>query len=103
MQPKSPTGPCRHVAFPLVISQPRPAAAAFLAVAALSVPVTAATSSTAEAAPSYHYKNCTALHKAFKHGVGKNNAKDRTSGKPVTTFKRSTTIYNKAFAYNRNL
>ncbi len=41
------------------------------------------------------YKNCTAMHKDYKHGVGKSGAKDKTSGKPVTNFKVSTKIYNK--------
>lgn len=41
------------------------------------------------------YKNCTALTKVYKHGVGKAGAKDKVaSGKtPVTTFTRSTKVY----------
>ncbi len=49
------------------------------------------------------YKNCTALNKKYKHGVGKSGAKDKTSGKPVTNFKKSTAIYNEAMSYNRGL
>lgn len=41
------------------------------------------------------YKNCTAMHKDYKHGVGKPGAKDKTSGKPVTNFKKSKKIYDK--------
>ncbi len=41
------------------------------------------------------YKNCTALNKDYKHGVGKPGAKDKTSGRPVTTFKKSKAIYDK--------
>ena len=41
------------------------------------------------------YKNCTAMHKDYKHGVGKPGAKDHTSGTPVTNFKKSKAIYNK--------
>jgi excalibur calcium-binding domain-containing protein len=41
------------------------------------------------------YKNCTALNKVYKHGVGRPGAKDHTSGKPVTNFKVSKSIYDK--------
>lgn len=42
-----------------------------------------------------HYKNCTAMHKKYPHGVGLPSAHDHvTSGKPVTTFKHSTPLYN---------
>ena len=41
------------------------------------------------------YKNCTAMHAKYKHGVGRKGARDKvTSGKPVTNFYVSTTIYN---------
>ena len=41
------------------------------------------------------YKNCTAMHAKYKHGVGKKGARDKvSSGKPVTNFYVSTTIYN---------
>ena len=46
------------------------------------------------------YKNCTALNTKYPHGVGKLNARDRTSGSPVTAFKRSTRLYNIADKYN---
>jgi hypothetical protein len=39
------------------------------------------------------FKNCTAMHKVYKHGVGKPKAHDETSGTPVTTFKRSLALY----------
>ena len=51
----------------------------------------------------YKFKNCTALNKTYAHGVGKSNAKDKTSGKPVTTFKKSTSLYNKVIRYKRGL
>ncbi|SCG51489.1 excalibur calcium-binding domain-containing protein [Micromonospora humi] len=43
------------------------------------------------------YKNCTALNKTYKHGVGKKGAKDKVRGstKPVANFTVSTTVYNK--------
>lgn len=42
------------------------------------------------------YKNCAALNKVYKHGVGKPGAKDKVaSGKKlVTTFTKSTKVYN---------
>jgi len=49
------------------------------------------------------YKNCTNLNKRYPHGVGKLHARDKTSGQPVTTFRRSTTLYNRAMSYNRDL
>jgi hypothetical protein len=49
------------------------------------------------------YKNCTALNKKYPHGLGKANAKDKTSGTPVTNFKRSTPLYNKAMSFNKRL
>jgi hypothetical protein len=35
------------------------------------------------------YKNCTALNRRYPHGVGRVLAGDKTSGTPVTTFRRS--------------
>jgi len=49
------------------------------------------------AAPSFAaattYKNCTALNKAYPHGVGRKGARDKTSGTPVTNFKASNSLY----------
>jgi excalibur calcium-binding domain-containing protein len=74
--------------------------------AAAPVTVTAAVASTfGPAAPSAQpvakkYKNCTALHHKYKHGIGKKGARDHTSsGDPVTNFKRSNALYSK----NRHL
>ncbi|HET6484425.1 MAG TPA: excalibur calcium-binding domain-containing protein [Actinoplanes sp.] len=41
------------------------------------------------------YSNCAALNKVFKHGVGRNGAKDKVSGKtkPVTNFSVYTKMY----------
>jgi Excalibur calcium-binding domain len=60
---------------------------------------------TAGAAAPALYKNCTNFNKRYPHGVGKLGARDRTSGgdDPVTNFKRSTVIYNRAMSYNRGL
>ena len=56
-----------------------------------------------QAAAKYKFKNCTALNKVYKHGVGKNGAKDKTSGKRVTNFKKSTTLYKKVSGYKKGL
>ena len=49
------------------------------------------------AAPSHGaaktYKNCTALNKAYPHGVGRKGARDKTSGTPVRNFKVSNSLY----------
>lgn len=41
------------------------------------------------------FKNCTALNKKYKHGVGKTAAKDKVSGrsKPVKNFKKHNALY----------
>jgi Excalibur calcium-binding domain len=49
------------------------------------------------------WDNCTKVHTRYPHGVGKRYAHDKTSGTPVTNFKRSTLLYNRAMSYNRGL
>lgn len=41
------------------------------------------------------FKNCTALNKKYKHGVGKTTAKDKVRGKskPVKNFKKHNALY----------
>lgn len=57
--------------------------------------VLSATAVPATAAPApKSYKNCTELNKVYPHGVGKKGARDKTSGKPVTTFRVDNTLYN---------
>ncbi|QCC78684.1 excalibur calcium-binding domain-containing protein [Nocardioides daphniae] len=55
----------------------------------------AVVSSAEAAAGPYTFKNCTALNKKFPHGVGRPNAKDKTSGTPVRNFHKSKAWYNK--------
>lgn len=55
------------------------------------------------AAMKYKFKNCTALNKVYPHGVGKKGARDHTSGKRVTTFKVSTSLYKKVIGYRSSL
>ena len=79
----------------------RKAVAAVLAAGAVTL-VTAP----APAAPSRTsswWTNCTQLHKRYKHGLGRANAHDHTSGVPVTNFYRSTRLYNYALSHNRRL
>jgi hypothetical protein len=49
------------------------------------------------------YKNCTNLNKRYPHGLGRANARDKTSDDPVTNFKRSTKLYRVAMSHNKGL
>jgi hypothetical protein len=49
------------------------------------------------------WKNCTQVNHKYPHGVGKVGAHDKTAGTPVTTFKRSNTLYATAMRNNRGL
>jgi hypothetical protein len=49
------------------------------------------------------YKNCTNLNKRYLHGVGKPRTRDKTSGEPVTNFRRSTKLYLVAMSWNKGL
>ena len=51
----------------------------------------------------YLWQNCTHVRTKYPHGVGKRFAHDKTSGVPVTNFKRSTLLYLRAMSYNRGL
>lgn len=64
---------------------------ASLAGAAVVLSATAVPASAAPAPKSY--KNCTELNKVYPHGVGKWGARDKTTGKPVTTFRIDNTLY----------
>lgn len=63
-------------------------------VVAVALPLAAA-AAPAEAAHYKTYKNCTALNKVYRHGVGKPGAHDKVKGhtKKVTNFKRSAGLY----------
>jgi hypothetical protein len=58
---------------------------------------------TAAGAVSAPWKNCTQVNKRYPHGVGKVRARDKTSGTPVTNFKRSNALYLTAMRNNRGL
>jgi hypothetical protein len=75
----------------------------YVALAVASVAAYGMTAGTA-GAWSPVYENCTALHTKYPHGVGRVGARDRTkSGDPVTTFKRSNSIYAIAMRQNSDL
>ena len=78
---------------------PRPAAVAALALALAAV----LPAPSALAAVPTKYKNCTELQKSYPHGVGLRTAKDKTSGTPVTTFRKDDAEFKRAMSYNRGL
>jgi hypothetical protein len=49
------------------------------------------------------WKNCRQVNRKYAHGVGRTGARDRTTGPPVTNFRRSATLYETAMRYNRGL
>jgi hypothetical protein len=49
------------------------------------------------------WDNCTQVHKRYPHGVGRVGARDKTSGTPVTNFKRSNLFYRLAMRVNPGL
>lgn len=78
------------------------AAAAAILLGASVGPALATSAATATSATGI-YKNCDALHGKYKHGVGRSDARDHTSGKPVTSFTHSTPAYNAAVKANKSL
>jgi hypothetical protein len=76
-------------------------ASALLAAGAIVGGTTSATAASS-AVPAL-WKNCTHVNKRYPHGVGRVGAHDKTSGTPVTNFKRSTFLYRTAMRYNRGL
>ena len=75
-----------------------------VAVATLAVSLSgvALTAPSADAATGI-YRNCTALHTKWKHGVGRKTARDHTSGTPVRNFFHSTKKYKVAMRKNSRL
>jgi Excalibur calcium-binding domain len=70
--------------------------------AVLAVLVAASGGATTKGSTSI-WDNCTKVHTRYPHGVGKRYAHDKTTGTPVTNFKRSTLLYNRAMSVNRGL
>jgi hypothetical protein len=77
---------------------PRPAAAALVLALSAVLPLQAAA-----AAVPLTYKNCTEYNKAYPHGVGLRVAKDKTSGRPVTTFRKDDAEFKRAMAAKPDL
>ena len=57
----------------------------------------------AEAAVPAKWANCTVVNKRLPHGVGLAKARDKTSGTPVTNFRRDSALYRTAMAANARL
>lgn len=78
----------------------RPLAALTVLSAVVLLPAGAASAATPAT-----YKNCTALHQAYPHGIGLAKAVDHVAsgGKPVTTFRRDDAGFRKAMSYNTGL
>ena len=72
---------------------------------ALTVAATAVTGAAVQvddADAQRRYANCRALNADYPHGVGRPGARDRTSGTPVTNFRRSRSLYNANRARDRD-
>ncbi|MCW2606139.1 MAG: calcium-binding protein [Frankiales bacterium] len=63
-----------------------------------ALPMTAA-----HAAVPRKYSNCTEYRKVYPHGVGLRTARDKTTGTPVTTFRKDDAEFKRARAYNSDL
>jgi len=72
-----------------IIRTYRTIVAAVAGAALLATPLAA----DAQQAKAREFANCTAMHNVYPHGVGKVGAHDKTSGTPVTNFKRSNALY----------
>lgn len=81
------------------------AQAAALALAATTLAATGvvAAANGASAHTTGLHDNCTNLNRQYPHGLGRVGARDRTSGTPVTSFHRSTRLYNAAEGHNGTL
>lgn len=73
------------------------------AAAALGMTLTAVPMAPAAAHTTGIHDNCTKLQQKWPHGVGKRGAVDKTSGTPVTNFKRNTDAYRRAEGHNGTL
>ncbi len=94
------------------MTSPRRTVALLAATSLLALPLAATLAPADAAAKPKSYANCTALNKVYKHGVARSipkivkgkvvkkngkivyvTPKDKTSGKPVTTFKVTLAVY----------
>jgi hypothetical protein len=58
---------------------------------------------TAHAAIPRPFQSCGQLNALYRHGVGKVGARDKTTGTPVTNFRRNTYVYLRAVFFNKRL
>ena len=72
---------------------PRRAASTVLGLAIIAISATQLPITDASAVTVRSFANCTAMHRVYKHGVGRRNAHDHTSGTPVTNFYRDNALY----------
>jgi hypothetical protein len=86
----------RGLVVPLLVS-------ACVALGAIVWGVAQVPAATGSSATPWLWQRCSHVHTKYPHGVGKLHAHDRTSGTPVTTFKRSTRLYNIAMRYKPGL
>jgi hypothetical protein len=54
---------------------------------------TAGTTPSVGSVPTKRYRKCNALNGVYPHGVGRPGARDKTSGRPVTNFRVSRSVY----------
>jgi hypothetical protein len=66
---------------------------AAIAVTGFAVPASASAPPLKTALSVRVFKNCTAMHRQYPHGVGRPGAVDKTSGTPDTKFFRSRPLY----------
>jgi hypothetical protein len=78
-------------------------AAAVLATSALATGSAAPFAAGAPGAMPPLWRSCKHVNARWPHGVGRLLAHDKTSGTPVTNFKRSPRLYRIAMSYNRGL
>ena len=71
-------------------------------VVAFALVLAAPASAAVRASEATRYPNCKALNAKYPHGVGRVGARDKTSGTPVTTFKRSNSLYTANKARDRD-
>ena len=74
-----------------------------LAIAIGLISTSAAVYAPVEAHTAGIHDNCTKLNQKWPHGVGTLKARDKTSGVPVTTFKRNNKAYWAAERHNGTL
>ena len=79
---------------------PGAAVAVALVIVLAAVGLSVGQAPAATASIPYLWQNCTHVQTKYRHGVGIVSAHDRTTGTPVTTFYRSTRLYNVAMSYN---